>query len=199
MQISGKSFAAGVLVTLVLSSGTAVAATGGKFILGGSNTVNRTSTLTNSAGTALSLNSKAGTAPLRVNRTTKVANLNSDRLDGLDSKQLALRSGRTGLRYTTDEPLQHYQFDEDVEPEGLVAVATCPAGTIATGGGPWNPGGHPVYDSLGEENYWAVVTTDLAATPATFGANVTCYNPRGSVAPQAPVSARLSGRKLSGH
>ncbi len=192
MQISGKSFAAGVLVTLVLSSGTAVAATGGKFILGGSNTANRTSTLTNSAGTPLSLNSKAGTPPLKVNRRARVANLNADRLDGLDSSQLALKRGRTGLRYTTSEALHEVTLPEG---DGLGAVAYCPPGTRATGGGAFNAGGHPVYDSYGEANYWAVLTTDLAATPATFGANVTCYNPRGSLAPQGRVSVGGQARE----
>lgn len=186
VQISGKSFAAGVLVTLVLSSGTAVAATGGKLILGGWNTANRTTTLSNGAGTALSLNSRAGTAPLKVNRTTKVRNLNADRLDGLDSTQLALTRGRTTLRYTTSQALELVPLN--VEGDGLAAVAYCPSGTIATGGGAFNAGGHPVYDSYGEANYWVVMTTDLAATPETFGANVTCYNPRGSLAPQGRTS-----------
>lgn len=195
MHISGKSFAAGVLVTLVLSSGTAVAATGGKFILGGSNTANRTSTLTNSAGTPLSLNSKAGTPPLKVNRRARVANLNADRLDGLDSSQLALKRGRTGLRYTTNEPLIEYQSAENPAVTALGAVAKCPAGTIATGGGAFNAGGHPVYDSYGELRRWTVLTLDLTATPETFGANVTCYNPRGSLAPQGRVSVDGQARE----
>ena len=83
MKISRPvAFGMGVIMTLVIGSGTAYAATGGKFILGKSNSAGKTSTLTNKHGTALSLNSKAGTPSLKVNRTTKVPNLNADLIDG---------------------------------------------------------------------------------------------------------------------
>ena len=62
--------------------GTAYAATGGTFLLGRSNAATSPTTLTNSAGTPLALNAKAGYAPLGVNSTTKVGRLNSDLLDG---------------------------------------------------------------------------------------------------------------------
>jgi hypothetical protein len=96
------------LVLLVLSlviflagvAGVADAATGGNFILGQKNTadaktilsapyggpalqVSNTSTAT--GATAMELTVAAGKAPLTVNSATKVANLNADRLDSLDS------------------------------------------------------------------------------------------------------------------
>lgn len=70
------------LALFLAMSGTAVAATGGTFVLGTRNTADSTSVLTNSAGPALSLESPAGTPPPKINRTTKVTNLNADLLDG---------------------------------------------------------------------------------------------------------------------
>src|SRR5215213_3958795 len=86
---------------LVLLAATAVAGTGvgGIFNLGQDNTVNKTTQLRNTAvfagpqlrikntagGAAADLQVNAGTAPLTVNSTTKVPNLNADQLDGRDS------------------------------------------------------------------------------------------------------------------
>lgn len=74
------------------------AATGGNFVLGHANSAGATSALssgvsngptlrlTNSGGKpAAAFVTGAGKAPFTVNRTAKVANLNADRLDGLDS------------------------------------------------------------------------------------------------------------------
>ena len=83
------AFAAGAVVALVLGTGTAYAANGGNFKLGGNNYESREASLNNSNGTALTLRSKAGTPSLKVNRTTKVPNLNADMVDGLSSGQIA--------------------------------------------------------------------------------------------------------------
>jgi hypothetical protein len=93
---------------LVLLAATAVAGTGvgGVFNLGQDNTVNKTSTLRNTSaftgpqlqvkntagGAALDLQVNAGKPPLTVNSDAKVAKLNADKLDGLDSSAFA-RSG----------------------------------------------------------------------------------------------------------
>ena len=61
-------------------SGTAYAATGGNFLLGKANTADKVSTLSDSAGVALKLNSPSGVAPLAVNSTTVVKNLNANLL-----------------------------------------------------------------------------------------------------------------------
>lgn len=179
MGFSSKSFAAGAVVALVLGSGTAVAATGGKFILGQANSAGKPSTLSNPNGTALVLNSKSGTPSLKVNRATKVPNLNADKLDGLDGSAMALRKGRTGFLWSFDDPMP-VDYDGDMVEDERMAAAFCPAGTIATGGGPYAPNGAPVMDSFGGQDFWVVVTSDSTVTGATFGANVTCYNPRGA-------------------
>ncbi len=53
-------------------------------------------------GQAASFNTKAGEAPFTVNRTEKVANLNSDLLDGLEASALALVGAPIGDAATLD-------------------------------------------------------------------------------------------------
>ena len=71
------------LAALVFAmSGTAVAATGGDFILGKSNTAASVTSLSNAKGTALSLSSAATAPPLKVSNSVQVPNLNASELDG---------------------------------------------------------------------------------------------------------------------
>jgi hypothetical protein len=91
------------IALLVALGGTTYAATGGNFILGQSNTASSKSTLsapiadkaltvtnnsTKAGATALGLNVAKGHPPFRVNSGAKVANLNADKLDGIDLSQL---------------------------------------------------------------------------------------------------------------
>ena len=98
-------FVVGLAVILALTVGlatTALAGTGvgARFQLGQTNSVNAITKLvgsvagpslqidnnsTNANATALDLQVEAGKAPMKVNSETKVANLNADKLDGLDS------------------------------------------------------------------------------------------------------------------
>ena len=91
------------LVALFLAlSGVGVAANGGNFILGHTNSASLNTVLSapvaggkalqvsnlnksNAASTALGLNVASGHAPFTVNSGVKVANLNADTLDGIDS------------------------------------------------------------------------------------------------------------------
>lgn len=80
---------AGMLV--VTADYASMAATGGSFILGHSNSANQSTKLTNTGtGPVLKLSTThPGTrAPLGVNSSVKVANLNADKVDGLTSTQL---------------------------------------------------------------------------------------------------------------
>src|SRR3954453_15630869 len=124
------SFGMGAVMALALGSGTAYAATGGKLILGKSNSAGATSTLTNARGSALALNSKAGTPSLRVNQTAKVPNLNSDLLDGLDQSAFALAASQTN---TITAVGQAIDVDQDGTNDFIAAVVSCPAGTRLTG------------------------------------------------------------------
>lgn len=83
-----------VAVLTFAGNGIALAATGHGFILGKSNSANKVTTLSRTTGgSVLSLHSKSSSsAPLTVNGTGKVANLNVDKLDGLDSSALKTRS-----------------------------------------------------------------------------------------------------------
>jgi hypothetical protein len=96
---------ANVMVTVlafIVLGGTALAATGGNFILGHANTAGQqtslsaspaftgkalqlTNTSTGAGATALGLNVGSGHPPFTTNSGTKVANLNADKLDGKDS------------------------------------------------------------------------------------------------------------------
>jgi hypothetical protein len=91
-----------LLALFIALGGTTYAATGRPFILGRSNSASTPSKLSSAANPTLALtntggkpaatfSTKAGVAPFRVNRSTKVANLNADLLDGLDSAALQAR------------------------------------------------------------------------------------------------------------
>ncbi|MEI7744634.1 MAG: hypothetical protein WCK58_12910 [Chloroflexota bacterium] len=86
------------LATVVLAApAIAGSGIGAVFNLGRTNTVNSGTTLKGAAaapllalgnsgtGAALSLTTKAGVPPMKVSSSTKVANLNADKLDGIDS------------------------------------------------------------------------------------------------------------------
>ena len=106
------AFATGAVFALVLGTGTAYAANGGHFVLGGNNYESREASLNNSNGTALTLQVQVpGTPSLKVNRTTKVPNLNADLVDGLKlapDRPQSSRSGRAQapVSSTTTGPLR---------------------------------------------------------------------------------------------
>src|SRR4051812_14198132 len=94
------SMAVSLLSLVIALGGAGYAATGGNFILGMSNTATNLSALradisgpavrsvnlsTASGATAHAMIVASGHAPFAVNSSTKVSNLNADKLDGLDS------------------------------------------------------------------------------------------------------------------
>ena len=131
--------------------GTAVAATGGTFILGKSNYATTTTNLSNSAGPALALYPKAGTAPIVTNSAIKVTNLNADRLDGYDQASFQRRvtgtcaSGRyvravgaTGAVTCETVSTKVMQVYDTIDTSGEFTgqgVAFCPDGYAVVGGG----------------------------------------------------------------
>ena len=89
----------GAVTILVLAANTVALATTGKAILAGK--INKASKVTSivrtTPGTALQVRTKSGAnAPLAVNGTGKVANLNADKVDGLDGGTRALAWSYTG-------------------------------------------------------------------------------------------------------
>jgi hypothetical protein len=94
-----------LIALFVALGGVGVAASGGNFILGQSNSATSQTGLaantsaaalavTNNVGTPLKLNAPAGVAPFAVNNGTKVANLNADTLDSLDSSYFLPKTGK---------------------------------------------------------------------------------------------------------
>ena len=194
------SFAAGAVVALVIGGGSAVAATGGTFLLGKSNYASTPTGLTNSGGVALSLKSKTGTAPLAVSSPTKVTNLNADQLDGISSGSFALKSGRTGVYANAS-----FDIDEtDPDTTAVVVWATCPTGTVITGGGgiDWTTDGRIVWNAPDDQqdNTWLVIVQlpKRTVTGDEATATAVCYNPRGAVkAQQAPAAVTRQDAPLS--
>jgi hypothetical protein len=186
------SFAAGAVFALVIGGGSAAAATGYKFVVGRSNSATTVSKLTNSRGPALSLRSKSGTPSLVVGSRTKVTNLNADTVDGVDSTRLALTAGRTG---------KVRGLATDLGDGAFVASATCPSGTLLTGGGVMdNTSTGITYMSapdVDRASTWVVgVSVDTTATVPDSAEDVfayaVCYNPRGAVASSTTTTLRLS-------
>ena len=187
---SAASFGLGFTMAVILAGGAAYAANGGAFILGRANAASLPTSLKNSTGTALVLTSSNGKPSLTVNGKAKVANLNADSLDGVDSTTFSLKTGRTGV-------IKGSANDAD----GFENTARCPTGTYATGGGglAYVAGEHLIYsgpdfDANGNfiRNSW------FAAADTGSLAFVECYNPRGAVAGAATSFAVVaSGASLS--
>lgn len=97
MRVTPAAVVATTALVIALS-GTAVAATGGSFLLGHTNRTTSNTIISNSKGTALVFAAKKGIAPFSVNGDkVKVPSLNADLLDGVDSTKLQLRvSGQCG-------------------------------------------------------------------------------------------------------
>lgn len=189
------AFTVGALCMLVLGSGSAVAATGGKFILGRSNSATTISTITNAKGTALKLKAPAGKAPLAVSNSTKVALLNADKVDGLSAENIARATKPTGIRSAVSTAIESNPGVSGYDL--LIAFADCPTGSTATGGGftDQSSRGVVVDSSPGDDGtYWQVVVaidpqdgepSDAVTTWAV------CYNPRGAV-PTQPMASTSS-------
>lgn len=215
-MIRPLGFILGFVAAIVLTGGgvAAYAANGGSLLIGRSNTGTAVTTLTNSAGTPLSLRAKTGYPPFLVNSSKPVTNLNADWLDGLSSANFVQRTGAyqatTGNIYGDSAwaPL-----DPTADPPGppdettnlIISVATCPTGTKLTGGGVDNftSTGFTLVDSP-DANSWVVYVSveDVPVhqsddTPANVTAYAVCYNPRGPVGDQPNARAAKPAITLS--
>ena len=138
----------GAVTVLVLAANTvAIATTGHGFLLGKSNTANAATTLSRTTrGTALVVKTKSSAnSPFAVNGKGRVANLNADKLDGLDSTQLATNTtvysssdsatvftNTTGKwRFPVSPGDYTFTYALGVTPSALPATVTCALG--ATG------------------------------------------------------------------
>jgi hypothetical protein len=109
------------ILAFIVLGGMSYAATGGNFILGNPNSASSTTSLTRTGtnagkglqvtntstttgATALGLNVASGHAPFTVNSGTKVANLNADKLDGLDSTGF-MRGRKMSLSLDRGDPI----------------------------------------------------------------------------------------------
>ncbi len=142
------------LVALFFSlTGTAYVATGGTFILGNANSAKAVTSLTNKAGTALSLSSGPSVPPLAVSNSVQVPNLNSSELDGKSSSAF-LTVGGTAANSTKlgGTPASGYMQGAGSTDGGRLSTGGL-GGTIlsipgATLSGNCNPDGPASGDSL---------------------------------------------------
>lgn len=191
------AFVGGAIVALVLGTGTTYAANGGHLVLGRDNFEGSAASLNNSNGTALILRSKSGQPSLKVNRTTKIPNLNADTIDGVNSTQIA-RDVRVGTATAAGFILQGPD-DTTTDDDFVVAVAQCPANAQVMGGGADDQTDDGVLlaslpDTAGT---WLAVSS---ASPTqdnadNFTAFARCWNPLADVADA--TAARQGARTLS--
>jgi hypothetical protein len=198
---SSSAFVAGAVVALVLGTGTTYAANGGIFRLGRANSATATTTLTNSHGTALKLKSKAGRPSLRVNRTTKVPNLNADLIDGVDSDSLA-RVTKVGSVFDTG--FVDDGGTADPSDDAVIAVAVCPAGSqvVGGGGGDFTDDGSLYYSAPEGNDAWLVVSSTEGLTAANADnveAYARCWNPRANVAGNLRTAKAQHAPSAAGH
>ena len=164
------TFMVGLAVIVALTvgvAGSAFGANGANFVLGKSNTVSAISTLvgsvagpgllldnnsTDPSATALELQVEAGKAPMKVNSDAQVANLNSDKVDGLDASQLG------GLSGVEQVGVPGQLNSNDIKSTSV----KCPEGKIAIGGGARMNGFinvaalHDSHQGFGDPRYWVV-------------------------------------------
>lgn len=113
-----------ILAVLFGVTSMAFARDGQSFILGERNVAQSLSTLVKTgAGPALSLQVGSG-APLAVNSDRRVANLNADRLDGLDSRDIGINGYELVTVQSTFSSTAHKSVS-----------APCPEGKRVIGGG----------------------------------------------------------------
>jgi hypothetical protein len=136
-------FGLALVMALVLGvASMAFGANGNPFLLGTSNVATALTKLTGNVNgaamqvansnaeandTALSLSVQAGEAPMRVNSPTKVANLNSDKVDGHDAPMWAVVNADGSIAHSTDPSILSFQtsFTGDYDIRFNRDVSTC--------------------------------------------------------------------------
>jgi len=185
----------GAVTILVLAGNTvALAATGKGFLLGKTNTTSKATTLKRTApGVALTVTTKKATdAPFKVNGTGKVANLNADKIDGLDATTFATRSRPYLVRKSITTPTSSFFLDAPAAlPPGYylatysmvlarsgggdLGYVRCIAGGTGPNGGTELTGG-TFADSHGE-TFVYLTGSGLVYKPSTsHGVDVQCYS-----------------------
>jgi hypothetical protein len=111
------------LAVILGGAGIAGASNGGALILGRSSHESSTTSLVTSRGGALSLSAPKGNAPLSVNRSVQVRNLNAEYLGGLSAASLKLTGGDGFTSPEADIALSHDIYTQVAE------TGSVPAGT----------------------------------------------------------------------
>jgi hypothetical protein len=187
----GPGTVAVAAVALVIGgAGVADAATGGNFILGGTNIASSTSVLTDTTGIPLSLNAVAGQQPFSVNNAVQVNRLNAQYVGGESAAQLqssggvgitspevkiALADGKaaTTVASTGALPAGTYYVSATALAYGAgdavfcIVPATAPTATTNWGGGG------------GDAEFVQAAETNVVTVPANTIVSEACYGTAG--------------------
>lgn len=174
MKLRTPALVVTAIVTTAAVSGAVGASAAVRYVaLGAKNSTTAATTLTNTAGTPLSLAARSGYAPLVVNSTKTVSRLNADYVDGYHASSFAKVTGKTGVILAPADDTS--------------GTAACPKGTVLTGGGGLASDGLDYSGpSLDVANAWETIGNGNTYTFAV------CYSPTGSV-PGAMTSSALAG------
>ncbi|MBO9521988.1 MAG: hypothetical protein J7518_10670 [Nocardioidaceae bacterium] len=125
MRLKSVLSALGIAVAIVLALDYAsFAATGKSAILGKLNKANRVTTFQRTnAGPAVGFNTLANQPPFSVNRTTKVARLNADLLDGKDSSAFAANNQTKVYKFTAATPATGHTFNIPIPGPGTYLLS----------------------------------------------------------------------------
>jgi hypothetical protein len=118
-----------IIVTVAVllgGAGFASAATGGTFILGRPNSQTSTARLVDSRGTPLSLSAPKSKAPLAVNRSTMVTNLNAQYLGGMTASAFGTAGADVFTKPGTDTTVAS-------GPDGEVSTGVLQTPTLSAG------------------------------------------------------------------
>lgn len=190
-----------VAVGIIAVPTAASAANGGSWLLGRTNYESATTTVSNSAASpALSLLTPSGVAPFKVNRATKVTNLNADLLDGVSSGSFLRTTGKAADANLLDG-VNSTSFARTSAKTGTIAHdgywdgmgATCPTGTVFVSGGGYMPEyADFIYYSGPDFNYeTGALIPNSWIVLGDYGvgvSNVTCHSPSGAAIPGAATT-----------
>jgi hypothetical protein len=181
----GTSMGLGLVVMLALVFGVATmalaAAPGDPFKLGKTNTINKITSLVGSASTALlkvdnngtgpalDLQVEPNTAPMNVDSSTVVDNLNADKLDGLDADQV--RGARAYARVDVHVGSGNIPAFDISRSSGFTAVNSPVTGTYCL-----TPA-----SGIDESTLPAVVSVDWSTTTDPVGNASAMYEPGGGL------------------
>ena len=185
-----KTIVTTLFVTVMLVVGidyTSYAANGSHVILGKINKAGKATTFQRTkAGPPVSLVARPGSAPLAVNSSAQVANLNADLLDGVDAGAFARKQAPVNLHVAPPDP------DRSVPVGPLTVVAALPIEVPAECGGATRHRYLVQHDAWWESQSTSTVEVTLTADSTSHQ-----FGPGTSVTTAGPYATTSSARVVT--